>query len=156
MLKENEKRIFWIIVMAIAAVSLVTAWVSGFVVGIDNMIYNTDAIGLYPDVDFGFSTSVLLLCLLVIVAAAVTHVCTKGRHCMKAKIIWAAVIGGYFLLSSIVFAIVFHAASIGDYAELIEYVTATFAIAVSYEIAFLAQCMLDRRDKSEKQPHSEC
>lgn len=149
MLKDNEKRIFWIVVMAIAAVSLVTAWVSGLVVGIDTMIYNSDYIGEYPDVDCGFSVSVLLLCLLVIVATAVVHICTKGRHCMKAKIVWAAVIGGYFLLSSVAFAVVYHVAAIGDYTELIEYVTATLAITVSYEIAFLAQCMLDKRDSNQ-------
>lgn len=144
MLKGNEKRTFWIVVMAICAVSLVTAWVSGFVTGMDNMIDSADMIGERPSVDYQFSVSFLIFAFLAIVAAAVAHICTKGKNSMKVKIIWAAVIGGYFLLSNIIFGSIFYAAEIGNYSVMIEYVTVTLAITVSYEIAFLAQCMLTR------------
>ena len=147
MLKGNEKRIFWIVVMAIAVVSLVTSIVSSFVVSVDYMIYFAKDLGIYPDSDFVFGAAFLMLALLVIVlVAAVMHICIKGRRSLKAKIICAAVIGGYFLLSSIIFTIVFHVAEIGQYSALMEYITVTLAITVSYEIAFLAQCMLTTRN----------
>ena len=149
MLKKNEKRIFWIVVMAIAAVSLVTSWISGVVVGIENMINSADVLGQYTDSDFRFGVAFLLLTLWGIVAAAVAHLCTKGKHCMKAKMIWAIVIGAYFVLSAIAFTVAYYAYDIGDYADFIEYVTTSLAIAVSYEIAFFAQRMLDTRDSDE-------
>ena len=149
MLKKNEKRIFWIVVMAIAAVSLVTSWISGIVVGMENMITSADNIGRYETVDFRFGVAFLLLSLWVIVGAAVVHLCTKGKHSTKAKAIWAIVIGAYFVLSAIAFTVAYRAYNIGYYEDFMEYITTSLAIAVSYEIAFFAQRMLDTRDSDE-------
>ena len=149
MLKKNEKRIFWIVVMAIAAVSLVTSWISGAIVGIDNMINSADNIGRYESVDYRFGIAFLLLALWVIVAAAVIHLSTKGKHSTKAKTIWAIVIGAYFVLSAIAFTVVYYAYDIGYYEDLMEYITTSLAIAVSYEIAFFARRMLDTRNLDE-------
>ena len=146
MLKENEKRIFWIVVMAIAAVSLVSAWVSGFVISLDNLIDNFDWIGQYESVDYDFSAAILLLTMFALVTAAVAHLATKGKNNKKAKIVWAAVIGGYFLLSCLVLGIVYYVV-VSQYTTMMSYVTATLSMAVSYEIAFLAQTMLARHPK---------
>ena len=151
MLKENEKRIFWIVVMAIAAVSLVTSLVSSFVVTVDNLI-NTPKknFGLWENDNFAFSAAFLMLVLFVIVAVAVVmNICIRGKHSLLVKIICASVIGGYFLLSSIIFTIVYYVGYIGEYNALMEYITLTLAIAISYEIAFLAQCMLTKRESND-------
>ncbi|MCM1289609.1 MAG: hypothetical protein NC132_03025 [Corallococcus sp.] len=154
MLKENEKRTFWIVVMAVATVSLVAAWASAFIVSVDSMIDRVEYIGKYESEAFAFSAAVLLLTVFIAVAAAVTHLATKGRNCTKAKIIWASVIGGFVLLSSIALTVANYCVdeligSSTSYQALIGYITNTLSIAVSYEIAFLAQMMLTRRPKQE-------
>ena len=157
MLKEKEKRIFWIVVMAIATVSLVSALLSSFVVSVDyliNMEYNYLS---EVDVQFNFSIALLMLAFFAIVVAAIAHLATKGRRSSKAKINWAAIIGGYFLLSNVMFAVCYYEVSGVEanytYESLISYVTATLSIAISYEIAFLAQMMLSRKPKqTENQP----
>lgn len=152
MLKENEKRTFWLVVMAIAAVSLVSGWAASFIVSLDGLIdADADFLGTAAYYDFSFSIAFMLLVFFVVVAAAVIHLSTKGRNCLKAKIVWAAVIGGYFLLSSIIFTICFYEVEdVSDsttYAALMSYLTTTLTIALSYEIAFLAQMMLGRKPK---------
>ena len=147
MLKENEKRVFWIVVMAVAVVSLVSAWVSSFVISLEGFIDNADWLGKYEDVDYDFSTAVLLLAMFALVAAAVAHLATKGKNCNKAKIIWAAIIGGYFLLSSLVLGIIYYTV-VSNYNSMMTYVTTTLTMAISYELAFIAQWMLNRQPKA--------
>lgn len=159
MLKENEKRTFWIVVMAVAAVSLVSAWAASFIVTVDYMIDSAEYVGgnyqwgSSAGYDFVFSAAFLLLVFFIIIVAAVAHLATKGRNCKKAKIVWASVIGGLFLLSSIVLTTVYYVVEDvpdqSSYQALIGYITNTLAIAISYEIAFLAQCMLNRKPKQE-------
>ena len=149
MLKEKEKRTFWIVVMAVAVVSLVSAWVSSLIVSMDYIIDYAGELGEWADYDFMFSAAVLLFVLFALVVAAVAHLATKGRNCRKARIIWASVIGGFFLLSCIVLTVVAYVVirEYNGYMSLTSYVTAALSMAVSYEIAFLAQCMLNRRPK---------
>ncbi len=151
MLKENEKRTFWIVVMGVAAVSLVSAWLSSFIVSLDCMINTSEYLGEYADSDYTFSIGVMLLVMFVLTGAAVAHLATKGRNCKSAKIAWASVIGGFFLLTSIIFTIVYHTDNdlSNCYSETMLYITDTLAIALSYELAFLAQCMLGRKPKQD-------
>ena len=151
MLKENEKRTFWIVVMAIATVSLVTSLVSAFIVNVDYWIDVPPHLGIsYDDANFAFSIDFLMLAFLVIVVVAVVmNICIRGKNSLVVKLICASIIGGYFLLSSIIFTIVHYVGYIGEYYALMEYITITLAIAISYEIAFLAQCMLNKRESNE-------
>lgn len=151
MLKENEKRTFWIVVMAVAAVSLVSAWLSSFIVSLDYIINNSEYVGEYAGVDYSLSIGVMLLVLFASVAAAVVHLSTVGRNCKKAKIAWASVIGGFFVLMALIFTILYYTNDeiSNHYSELIGYITNGIAIAISYELAFLAQCMLARKPKQE-------
>jgi len=154
MLKENEKRTFWIVVMAVAAVSLVSAWLSSFIVSLDYMIDGSKYLGEYVTEDYRMSIGVMLLVLFVLTAAAVAHLATTGRNNKTAKIAWASVIGGFFVLTALIFTILYYTDKelSNCYNELIGYITNTLAIAVSYELAFLAQCMLDRKPKQAETP----
>ena len=157
MLKEKEKRIFWIVVMAIAVVSLISACVSSIIVSMDDLINYGDAIGEWDDCDYAFSAAVLLLAFVVMVAAAVAHLATKGKNCVKAKIIWAAVIGGYFLLSCIVLTIVHYVVVVdyNSYKSLVAFATTGVSITVSYEIAFLAQMILSKNKNQDAAENSD-
>lgn len=156
MLKENEKRIFWIAVMAVAVVSLVAAWASSFIVAVDYMIDSVRYLGKYIGEDLVFIEAILLLVLFVAVATAVIHLATKGRNCKTAKIVWASVIGGFVLLSSVAFTVVFYCVDEATkspflmnqpYQALIGYITNTITILISYEMAFWAQMMLLKKPK---------
>lgn len=151
MLKENEKRTFWIVVMAVAAVSLISAWLSSFVVGLECIVANAEYLGRYESADFSFSLGFMLLVMFLLVAVAIALLSTVGRKSLPAKIVGACVIGGFFLLTSLIFTIVYHVTggSASGYTYHITYISNTLAIAISYELAFLAQCMLARRPKQE-------
>ena len=157
MLKGKEKRIFWIVVMAIAAVSLVSACVSSIIVSMDDLINFGDAIGEWDDCDYAFSAAVLLLAFVVMVAAAVAHLATKGKNCVKAKIIWAAVIGGYFLLSCIVLTVVHYVVVVdyNSYNSLVAFATTGVSMTASYEIAFLAQMILSKNKSQDVAENSD-
>jgi len=134
MLKENEKRIFWIVVLAICTISVVTSALSA-------LIFAIRMIGGNGYLEYLFAGIFISLFSVAFLVNVILEVVWRKKYSFKRSLVWLCSLCGSFVLFLIVMLSFLFLVSKNTFWSVL---ALGIDLLISYGIAFLAKAILNK------------